>query len=64
MPIITAPAPRRLVELSALLRARVRCLGFLDNHHVIMAIHSCDYHEVFPAHGGNKFAVVEDIEVD
>ena len=29
-----------------------------------MAVHNCDYYEVFPAHGTNKFGLVEDIEVD
>jgi len=29
-----------------------------------MAINNCDYYEVFPSHGANKYGLVEDIEVD
>ena len=29
-----------------------------------MAIRNCDYYEVFPCTGANKYALVEDIEVD
>jgi L-alanine-DL-glutamate epimerase-like enolase superfamily enzyme len=29
-----------------------------------MAINNCDYYEVFPAHGANKYGLVQDIEVD
>ncbi|MCX7143053.1 MAG: mandelate racemase, partial [Proteobacteria bacterium] len=32
--------------------------------HVTMAINNCDYYEVFPANGANKYGLVEDIEVD
>ncbi|MDA8216124.1 MAG: hypothetical protein M0Z94_00750 [Dehalococcoidales bacterium] len=34
------------------------------NLHVTMAITNCDYYEVFPANGANKYGLVEDIEVD
>lgn len=34
------------------------------NLHVTMAINNCDYYEVFPASGANKYGLVEDIEVD
>jgi L-alanine-DL-glutamate epimerase-like enolase superfamily enzyme len=34
------------------------------NLHVTMAINNCDYYEVFPANGANKYGLVEDIEVD
>ena len=36
----------------------------MANLHVIMAMNNCDYYEVFPASGANKYALVEDIEVD
>ncbi|GIX45997.1 MAG: mandelate racemase [Candidatus Tectimicrobiota bacterium] len=39
-------------------------LNNVANLHVTMAIPNCDYYEVFPAHGANKFGLVEDIEVD
>jgi L-alanine-DL-glutamate epimerase-like enolase superfamily enzyme len=39
-------------------------LNNVANLHVTMAIPNCDYYEVFPASGANKFALVEDIEVD
>ena len=39
-------------------------LNNVANLHVTMAINNCDYYEVFPASGANKFALVEDIEVD
>jgi L-alanine-DL-glutamate epimerase-like enolase superfamily enzyme len=29
-----------------------------------MAINNCDYYEVFPASGANKYGLIEDIEVD
>jgi L-alanine-DL-glutamate epimerase-like enolase superfamily enzyme len=29
-----------------------------------MAIPNCDYYEVFPCSGANKYALVNDIEVD
>jgi L-alanine-DL-glutamate epimerase-like enolase superfamily enzyme len=34
------------------------------NLHVTMAISNCDYYEVFPCSGANKYGLVEDIEVD
>jgi L-alanine-DL-glutamate epimerase-like enolase superfamily enzyme len=34
------------------------------NLHVTMAVSNCDYYEVFPASGANKYGLVEDIEVD
>ena len=39
-------------------------LGNVANLHVTMAINNCDYYEVFPANGANKYGLVEDIEVD
>ena len=39
-------------------------LGNVANLHVTMAIDNCDYYEVFPCSGANKFGLVEDIEVD
>ncbi len=39
-------------------------LGNAANLHVMMAINNCDYYEVFPASGANKYGLVEDIEVD
>src|SRR5262247_3941893 len=39
-------------------------LNNVANLHVTMAVPNCDYYEVFPASGANKFALVEDIEVD
>lgn len=39
-------------------------LNNVANLHVTMAIPNCDYYEVFPANGGTKYALVEDIEVD
>jgi L-alanine-DL-glutamate epimerase-like enolase superfamily enzyme len=39
-------------------------LGNVANLHVTMAINNCDYYEVFPANGSNKYGLVEDIEVD
>ena len=39
-------------------------LNNVANLHVTMAIDNCDYYEVFPANGANKFALVQDIEVD
>jgi len=34
------------------------------NLHVTMAINHCDYYEVFPCSGANKYGLVKDIEVD
>jgi len=34
------------------------------NLHVTMAVNNCDYYEVFPCSGANKYGLVEDIEVD
>lgn len=39
-------------------------LGNVANLHVTMAINNCDYYEVFPANGSNKYSLIEDIEVD
>jgi L-alanine-DL-glutamate epimerase-like enolase superfamily enzyme len=39
-------------------------LNNVANLHVTMAVNNCDYYEVFPASGANKFALVDDIEVD
>jgi L-alanine-DL-glutamate epimerase-like enolase superfamily enzyme len=39
-------------------------LNNVANLHVTMAIDNCDYYEVFPANGANKYGLVEDIEVD
>jgi L-alanine-DL-glutamate epimerase-like enolase superfamily enzyme len=39
-------------------------LNNVANLHVTMAINNCDYYEVFPADGANKYGLVEDIEVD
>ena len=39
-------------------------LNNVANLHVTMAVDNCDYYEVFPANGANKYALVQDIEVD
>lgn len=39
-------------------------LNNVANLHVTMAVTNCDYYEVFPCSGANKYALVEDIEVD
>jgi len=39
-------------------------LGNVANLHVTMAMNNCDYFEVFPCSGANKYGLVEDIEVD
>jgi L-alanine-DL-glutamate epimerase-like enolase superfamily enzyme len=39
-------------------------LNNVANLHVIMAMDNCHYYEVFPASGANRYALVEDIEVD
>ena len=62
-----------LVKIAHLAEAfRMKCeihhggnsLNNVANLHVTMAIHNCDYYEVFPSNGANKFGLVEDIEVD
>jgi len=62
-----------LVKIAHLAEAfRMKCeihhggnsLNNVANLHVIMAVNNCDYYEVFPSHGANKFGLVEDIEVD
>jgi L-alanine-DL-glutamate epimerase-like enolase superfamily enzyme len=62
-----------LVKIAHLAEAfRMKCeihhggnsLNNVANLHVTMAVPNCDYYEVFPASGANKFALVEDIEVD
>ena len=39
-------------------------LNNVANLHVTMAVPNCEFYEVFPATGANKYALVEDIEVD
>lgn len=39
-------------------------LNNVANLHVTMAVPNCEYFEVFPCTGANKFGLVEDIEVD
>ena len=39
-------------------------LNNVANLHVTMAINNCDYNEVIPATGANKYGLVKDIEVD
>ncbi|MCH7605876.1 MAG: mandelate racemase [Chloroflexi bacterium] len=39
-------------------------LNNVANLHVMLAVNNCDYYEVFPASGANKFGLVEDVEVD
>jgi L-alanine-DL-glutamate epimerase-like enolase superfamily enzyme len=39
-------------------------LNNVANLHVIMAVNNCDYYEVFPSSGANKFGLVQDVEVD
>jgi L-alanine-DL-glutamate epimerase-like enolase superfamily enzyme len=39
-------------------------LNNVANLHVTMAIPNCDFYEVFPSSGANKYGLVEDIEVD
>ena len=39
-------------------------LNNVANLHVIMAMNNCDYYEVFPASGANKYALLDDIEPD
>jgi L-alanine-DL-glutamate epimerase-like enolase superfamily enzyme len=62
-----------LVKIAHLAEAfRMKCeihhggnsLNNVANLHVIMAVNNCDYYEVFPASGANKFGLVQDVEVD
>ena len=62
-----------LVKIAHLAEAfRMKCeihhggnsLNNVANLHVTMATNNCDYYEVFPAHGANKYGLVQDIEVD
>jgi L-alanine-DL-glutamate epimerase-like enolase superfamily enzyme len=62
-----------LVKIAHLAEAfRLKCelhhggnsLNNVANLHVTMAINNCDYYEVFPAHGANKYGLAQDIEVD
>ena len=62
-----------LVKIAHLAEAfRMKCeihhggnsLNNVANLHVTMAINNCDYYEVFPSNGSNKYGLVEDIEVD
>ena len=62
-----------LIKIAHLAEAfRMKCelhhggnsLNNVANLHVTMAMNNCDYYEVFPAHGANKYGLVEDIEVD
>ncbi len=39
-------------------------LNNVANLHVTMAVPNCEFYEVFPCTGGNKYGLVEDIEVD
>ena len=39
-------------------------LNNVANLHVMMAVNNCEFYEVFPCTGANKYALVEDIEVD
>ena len=39
-------------------------LNNVANLHVTMAVPNCEFYEVFPCTGANKFGLVEDIEVD
>ena len=39
-------------------------LNNVANLHVTMAVRNCDFYEVFPCTGANKYGLVEDIEVD
>ena len=62
-----------LIKIAHLAEAfRMKCeihhggnsLNNVANLHVIMAVNNCDYYEVFPSNGANKYGLVEDIEVD
>jgi L-alanine-DL-glutamate epimerase-like enolase superfamily enzyme len=62
-----------LVKIAHLAEAfRMKCeihhggnsLNNVANLHVTMAINNCDYYEVFPSSGSNKYGLVEDIEAD
>ena len=62
-----------LIKIAHLAEAfRMKCeihhggnsLNNVANLHVIMAMNNCDYYEVFPSSGANKFGLVEDVEVD
>ena len=39
-------------------------LNNVANLHVMMAVPNCEFYEVFPCTGANKFGLVEDIDVD
>ena len=39
-------------------------LNNVANLHVMMAVHNCEFYEVFPATGANKYGLVNDVEVD
>ena len=39
-------------------------LNNVANLHVTMAVHNCEFYEVFPATGANKYGLIKDIEVD
>jgi L-alanine-DL-glutamate epimerase-like enolase superfamily enzyme len=62
-----------LVKIAHLAEAfRMKCeihhggnsLNNVANLHVTMAVNNCDFYEVFPSSGANKFGLVKDIEVD
>ena len=62
-----------LIKIAHLAEAfRMKCevhhggnsLNNVANLHVILAVNNCDYYEVFPSNGANKFGLVEDVEVD
>ncbi len=62
-----------LVKIAHLAEAfRMKCeihhggnsLNNVANLHVTMAVGNCDFYEVFPSTGANKYGLVKDIEVD
>lgn len=62
-----------LVKIAHLAEAfRMKCeihhggnsLNNVANLHVTMAVNNCDYYEVFPSTGANKYGLVVDIQVD
>ena len=51
-----------MAQMAPILRKTLRSTVWVLG--VIMAMNNCDYYEVFPASGANKFGLVEDVEVD
>ena len=58
-----------LIKIAHLAEAfRMKCevhhggnsLNNVANLHVILAVNNCDYYEVFPSNGANKFGLVEE----